>query len=119
MVLLVGGLVDANARQAVEAVAGLGIERIVDASARGPHALPVDAHELGDNAAIAVDAQPRHLLLERTSESRRMVGPGDGGRSHAVHRASSAECAIFKVGLRWAEIERTPATRTWRAVVDG
>lgn len=117
--LLVARLVDADAGKAVEAVAGSCVEAVVDPLADRARALPVDAHELGDDAAAAVDAQPCHLVLEGVREARCAVRPGNGRGDDAVLGALDAKGRVFEVDHGRAEVERPPAARALRAVVDG
>ena len=117
--LLVRSLIDTDANEAIEAVASFGIEPVVNALADRPYALPVDAHELGDDAAVAVNTKPCDLLLEGMGEARCVVRPGNGCGDNAMLGALDAKGRVLEVGHRRAEVERAPAAWALRAVMDG
>lgn len=116
--LLVADLVDSDADKAIEAVACGSVEAVVDALANGAHAFPVDAHELGNYASVAMYTQPCDLFLEGVREARCVVRPRNRSCDYAMFCASDTKRAVFEISHRGAKVECAPTARMRRAVVD-
>ena len=111
LALLVARLVDADAAEALEPAAAVGLlQRRLDARAYAADGVPVDAGEIGQGAAAHVQREPRDPVLEGRGEpARGAPRPGDGRGAHAVLRAAGPDGGVLEVAAGGAEVGGPPA----------
>jgi hypothetical protein len=107
--LLVAGLVDADAADAVEPpLAARGLELRVDARAYPADGVPLDARELGDGRGGATDRQTGDPVLEVPGEARLRPRPGHRLDMNAVLGAADAARRVLEVAFGPGQVHRAP-----------
>lgn len=79
------------------------VKHVTVYSAYAADGVPAHAHQLGDGPGVAVDAQPRDLLLEGLGEpGGRPAGPGHGLDARTMVGASHSAWRVLQIAGRRA-----------------